>query len=285
MKTNLNLMITFTLFIVFRSTCLSASCCGSNISAPAMITTGEKIKIQIGFSESENTFHALGKNQIILLEQPQNLRSMNLKLGYLFKNDFQFGFQVQQNHSGQFSDAIFSQGAEFVTIDNIRTFAWSQISLPTGQSIEQVGVNQKPTGSGFPVVSVGAMFSQLLPSGDLALTLQIGQGLTSKIQTFQNESIHIYPGHQVSTGLSGGVSRGPWRIGSSYQYQWHAGRQVEHQIRGLASYQSTIGLQLSYMSGSQIWNLVYSDDSLIGPAQNAYLNRGFSISLIDRWFE
>ncbi len=283
-------IIYYLLNILFIQVCLvntslAASCCGSNLSAPMLITTGEKIKMQLNYNFSKKMFQALNKEQIILFEKPQANSQLNMKAGYLFDNQLQLGGQIARSEFGGVGDINISLGQELLSVDQFRNFVWTSLSLPTGLSIEQVSSSSSPTGSGFPILYLGGMITEILPRGDLAISCQLGHGFVNTLKTVNNEKLTILPSQQISFSLSGGFSSGPWRIGSAYQYQWLSGRHIENQNPGLTSYQSTVTVQLSYMQTSQIWSLSYNDDSLIGPAQNAFLQRGFGLSFIDRWFE
>lgn len=278
------LIIYFTHFTMFNFA-KAASCCGSNLSAPMLITTNEKIKMQMSYIYSKKIFQALNKEQIILLDDPKSNTQFNVKAGYLFENDIQIGTQLTKNEMGGVGDTLMSMGKEFAPIGQLRNYFWSSLSLPTGLSIEQVPPSTSPTGSGVPLLLVGAMVTEILPRGDLAITVQFGQGFANKLTSINSERISMMPSHQWSLSCSGGLSSGPWRLGTSYQYQWLSGRKIENQSPGLTSYQSTVSLQVSYLIGSQIWSLSYNDDSLVGPAQNAFLNRGMTFSFIERWFD
>ena len=278
MKKNICLFLSA---IIFIQECLGSSCCGSSISMPAMITTGEKWKLQTVFSESKRVFQITPDSSAVKLSSRNQLDTFKtqIKAGYRFTNEWQVFAQVSQFDRGA-GDMNVGFGKELFLSEDFKTFVWMQLSIPTGKSIyEMKSGDDEPTGSGFYTPGIGASISKAVRTWDYSASAYVGQGFTRKI----NGST-INPGLQSFAQVAAGKNYGDWRIGASLEHQREEGKKVVSKSKAEDSYSWPVTVSLSYLNKGDIWTASLTDETLLGPTQNTYLNRGIAVSFVRRFF-
>ena len=274
----------FSLFLsslFFIQDCLGSSCCGSSISMPALISTGEKWKLQTVFSQSQRIFQISSDSQAIKLSNKNQLAvfKTQIKTGYLFENNWQIFSQVNLFDRGV-GDLDIGFGKEIFLSEDFKTFIWAKVTVPTGKSIYDIqDPNDEPTGTGFWTPGLGVSLSKTLRTWDTSGSVFIGQGLSQKIK-----GIKITPGIQSFAQISVGKSIGNWRIGSSVEYQRENGKKIQAETKAEDSYSWPVSMSVSYLNKSDIWTASLTDETLLGPTKNTYLNQGISLSYVKRFF-
>lgn len=266
---------------MFIQECLGSSCCGSSISMPAMITTGEKWKLQTVFSESKRVFQITPDSEAVKLSSKNQLDTFKtqIRAGYRFENQWQVFTQISQFDRGT-GDMNVGFGKELFLSEDFKTFVWMQLNIPTGKSIYEIkNGDDEPTGSGFYTPGLGASVSKTVRTWDFGASAYVGQGLTRKI----NGST-ITPGLQSFAQISAGKNYGDWRIGASLEHQREEGKKVISKSKAEDSYSNPVTVSLSYLNKGDIWTASLTDETLLGPTQNTYLNRGIAVSFVRRFF-
>jgi hypothetical protein len=261
--------------------CFGSSCCGSSVSMPALITTGEKWKFQTVFSQSERIFQISADSEAIKLSKRNQLDvfKSQIKTASLLKNDWQVFSQINYFDRG-IGDLEFGFGRELLLSEEFKTFVWAQLILPTGKSIYKINnPNEAPTGSGFWIPGIGASLTRTFGTWDASTSVYFGRGIAEKIK-----GIEIKPGLQSFAQIGLGKNYGNWRIGSSLEYQRENGKKIQSGANSVDSFSWPVSLSLSYLNKGDIWTASLSDETLLGPTQNTYLNRGVSVSFVRRFF-
>ncbi len=278
----MNKYICFSLsLILFIQECLGSSCCGSSISMPALISTGEKWKLQTVFSNSERIFQISPDSQALKLSKKNQLDTFKtqIKMGYRFDSEWQVFSQVNYFNRGA-GDMDIGIGRELLLSDDYKTFVWAQLSVPTGKSIYDLqDVGDEPTGTGFWTPGIGASLSKTFGTWDASTSAYVGRGLTQKIK-----GTTITPGIQSFAQIAVGKSYGNWRIGASFEYQREDGKKVLTKSKAEDSYSWPVTVSASYLNKGDIWTASLTDETLLGPAKNTYLNRGIALSFVRRFF-
>jgi hypothetical protein len=267
--------------LIIIQECLGASCCGSSISMPALISTGERWKFQTVLSDSERVFQITGDSDAIKLSDKNQLNvfKSQIKSGYRFDNDWQVFTEINYFDQGM-GDIATGVGKELKLSDEYNTFVWAQLTAPTGRSVYQINnPNDQITGTGFWTPGVGLSFFKTFGTWDGSISAFAGHGL----ETEYNGS-KVMPGWQTFGQIAIGKSFHEWRLGGGIEYQRENGRKT--QVGGTAedSYSWPVSLSISYLDKSDIWTASYFDETLLGPTKNTYLNHGVSVSYVHRFF-
>ena len=248
---------------------------------PSLITTGERWKFQTVISESERVFQITPDSDAIKLSAKNQLAvfKTQIKSGYRFDNDLQVFGQVNYFDRGV-GDMDFGLGKELKFSDEFSSFVWAQIAVPTGKSIYTIpDPEEQPTGNGFWTPGVGASVFKTFGTWDGSLSAFVGRGLSQK---FNGQN--VTPGWQSFAQIAGGKSFGAWRFGASIEYQRENGKKIEAQSQSEDSYSWPVTLSGSYLHKGDIWTVSLSDETLLGPTKNTYLNHAVSLSYVKRFF-
>jgi hypothetical protein len=266
---SMRLLVVSVLLLSFRSLTYAASCCGSNVSTPALITTGETSKVQFTYSQSRRYFEVPDNSLPILLENKVDVPKLTLKASQQLSSELQAFAQTGLVDKTS-SDTEFGVGHELIFSDTFQTMTWLSHSFPTGSSVYSLKkASDVPTGSGQHSTFIGGQISRIFAWGDVGTSATAGYSWPNKIH---NQKI---PSQSLSTlSLGIGFNRGPLRFGLQQEVQATS-----------KSLSWPLGLNLSYLNQNKIWVMSYSDETLFGPVRNTNLNRSFSLSFIHRVFK
>jgi hypothetical protein len=253
---------------------------------PALITTGEKIKFLASVSQSERLFRITPEGDAVRLSQPNQLQILRTQIsaGYKIQDhtlleEWQiFAKATQLNQIS--GDTELGFGRELALFEDVQSFAWFQLTLPTGQSIYQItSPEQSPTGSGFYIPGVGLNFSTYWDNWDASSTFFLGHGFS---RSFNGQV--VTPGTQSFLQLAFGRNFKAWRVGFALEHQREEGKRIQLNGRSVDSYSWPLTLSLSYLHKSDIFTLSYMDETMIGPNRNTFLNHAISVAYIKRFF-
>lgn len=267
--------------IILVQECLGSSCCGSSISMPALISTGEKWKLQTVFSESERVFQISSDSQAIKLSEKNkfDVFKTQVKSGYRFENKWQIFAQINYFDRG-LGDLDIGFGKELFLSEEFKTFFWAQLTMPAGKSIYDIkNPTDQPTGNGFWIPGLGFNASRTVGTWDFGSSVYIGRGLTRKIKGSTTT-----PGYQSFAQISTGKNFGNWRAGVSLEYQRENGKKISSSTTSADSYSWPLSFSVSYIDKSDIWTVGLIDETLLGPTKNTYLNQSLALSYIKRFF-
>lgn len=271
----------FLSILLFAHECLASSCCGSSVSIPALITTGERMKFLVSFSGTERMFRISPEGKAIRLSrlnQLQVLRSQ-ISAGYKTSNELQVFTRITRFDRGS-GDTDVGVGREFKLFEDVQSFAWFQVTLPTGLSVYEITDPQKePTGSGFVIPGFGLSLNTTRARWDLSSTFFLGEGLRKRF----NGQL-VTPGLQSYAQVAIGRNWNQWRVGLSLEHQREEGKRIQMNGRSVDSFSWPISLTVSYLHKGDIWTATLMDETLIGPTRNTYLNHGITVSYMKRVF-
>ena len=248
---------------------------------PALISTGEKWKLQTVVSESERVFQISTDSQAIKLAEKNQLDvfKTQIKFGFRFENDWQVFSQMSYFDRG-IGDIDLGIGKELLLSEDFKTFVWAQVSMPTGKSAyKMTDPNEAPTGTGFWTPGLGISFSKTFGTWDASSSFFVGRGMPQKM----NGTL-VTPGYQSFAEVAVGKSYLNWRVGAALEYQREDGKKIQAGQKAGDSFSWPLSVSVSYMHKSDIWTASVSDETLFGPTKNTYLNRGISLSYVTRFF-
>lgn len=257
------------------NTAAAATCCGSNFSAPALMTTGEKYKIQLTQNISRKDFYAKEEEQVVLLKEKKFSTKTNLKGAASINDGLQLlvesSFAGNQGQSQLLGDSLVGMGFAFQQTALSQSWIHASIIFPTGKPTSALeDASTIPTGAGYHQAALGGLYSQIFSWGDAAIGGQISR------------NIHSTQSPEAALSAFAGLGRSfdQYRSGIS----WSAIYSSTGTSSQAQAYSQSVSLQLSYMGQSYLVGASYSDDSLLGPAKNSYLNKSLSVDYIIRWF-
>lgn len=271
----MNFQIFFFVLLALQATKTNAAtCCGSNFSAPALMTTGEKFKFQLAETFSRKDFFTNPSNQTILLEEKKSFQKMNFKFG--IKGTESTQFFLESSFSGKdlavqsLGDTIIGTGFLLSERDLTQQWGYMSLSLPTGTPLSKITDPYQPaTGTGVFALAFGGFGSQIYPWGDTAIGLHFSENIQD--QNFQDHGMSFFAGI--------GRSLDEYRFGTSVSSHYQSGTNER-----IESYWQSLSFQFSIAHQQSLWAIVYSDDSLIGPARNTFLTKNLTFNFINRWF-
>ncbi len=221
----------------------------------------------------------------------------------LVRSSFSTSSQRQESSTG-LGDVRVSLGYEILPLWNYSVwrpqgYLFSVLTLPTGRSRydSRLPTSTDITGNGFFSASLGSLWLKRWTQWDVFLVSELHYGFERSFALSDGESLAVSPGVGGSVGLGVGFSPPafPLRIGLRLQPRWDQTRQVSSSafltppaltptsLRGLVTSTDT-ALDLAYMLGAEDTVMAsYTDQTLLGRAQNTPLNRTLSVTYQHRW--
>jgi hypothetical protein len=173
-----------------------------------------------------------------------------------------------------------------------RGFVVAQVTAPTAPSIydstDPIGADVR--GRGFWTPSVGMVFSKIHGHFDLLSSIEVHQSLSRKTNTAGaggELTVKPQPGASLMVGAGYNLPTRPWRFGLSIMPTYEGPIVTEgvgFKNTSAPQYVWNISLQAAYLIESD-WtaSAAYTDQTLVGPAQNVALSRTFSVIFVHRW--
>lgn len=291
------------LFLFFTDS-YAASCCGGGSSFPGLIT-GD-YKAQIGFSisrqnemgkaysEGDYTYYNDDKKRIrenyslyassMLSERAQ----IGAKLNFV-RTDYSNGsLNESENILG---DSELSFGYELL---QERSFSWWRprgfiyivTTIPTGHSNydSKTALYSDVSGKNQWAQTLGVSFVKVIRIYDFLSSIQMGNRFSDT-----KGNVKISNSQFISSIIGAGVSpfNSAFRLGLNLSYFQESSKNIsfgEKKIQTQDEYFYEISSSLSYAYDPNFSvTLNYSDQSLIGPAQNTTLSRSIGILIHKRW--
>lgn len=169
-------------------------------------------------------------------------------------------------------------------------FVFFQTTLPTGPSVYEASSPYllDARGRGFLSLATGAVLTKSFGDWDFLLSAEGHRSFSRNVQTPDGSSLGLSPGWGGSAVAGAGFSPSgtPFRIGVSLSPIFEQGISAAGEVNAVSDSQLVwnTSAQLSYAIEAD-WSasIVYTDQTLVGPAHNVSLSRTLSASLQKRW--
>ena len=169
-------------------------------------------------------------------------------------------------------------------------FAFVQITLPTGPSTydSKDPLQIDTRGRGFYTLGLGAAFLKTFSTIDITLTLEGHRSLGRTVTAPGGGPLELNPsfGGSALAGIGWSPGNGSLRIGASLSPIYEGRIEVTGTVNSLSDPQLAwnTSLQAGYLLSDE-WStgLSYTDQTLMGPAQNVSLSRSVALSVQHRW--
>ena len=285
----------------------AASCCGGGANFPALITGDYKSQLSAAFSTSAVIGHTDENNQSYFHADDNNEDSQTIRLigSTMISERTQLGASlpfsrrvidrsgVNRKDSG-LGDIEFHGAYEILpeygySVWKPRGFLFSSLTLPTGPSIhdeEVVTSIERARGKGFTTLKTGLSFFKVWGNWDGQILAQVEKSFD---RTFRYSGQEVTKKSDLSWGALLAFGHSPF----ASDFRW--GLSIAPYYRGAIKNQSDVELaesqlvwdaniSLSYMFSFD-WsvNLIYSDQTIIGPSKNATLSRSSTLSFQKKW--
>jgi len=165
-----------------------------------------------------------------------------------------------------------------------------QTTLPTGRSIydsEEAGMVDA-TGLGFYSISTGALLTKSWGTWDMYSVPEFHYSFNRSFENpINSETVKVSPRFGASLAFGIGYNPGNLRFGLRLQPVFSQSKITESSTgknESGAQKSWDTSLEASYLLKEE-WTLLssYTDQTLLGPAQNATLSRTFSVGIQRRW--
>ena len=282
---------------------LAASCCGGGSAFPGVVTGDYKGQLTSTLIQGEVIADAIN-GEYFKREEPGNdtSKTVILQTAWVLKEAWQASLTVPvierkkvigSTSEGSTGLGDISLGLNYEILPELtyswwkpRGFSFFTLHLPTSPSKYETtdSFNTEARGDGFYALSTGVLFTRTLGSFDLLAGASLRYRLNRSIQ-----SKEIKPGttHTIAIGSGYNLPNSNYRLGLTVEKQ-HT-----------SSYQIFSEEQNSTTSNIDVWNttitanyliqlewmvaLNYSDQTLLGPANNSPLERSIGVQLQKRW--
>lgn len=299
---------------VFPFSSFGAPCCGALSATPTMITGDDSAQLSVSFAQSEVVGDAFATGLPVFRAEGDDELSRTLRLegAFLVSDRWQVGASLpltQRSRSTPKLEAS-STGIGDIGINAAyealpewvysawkpRGFAFAQVLLPTGGSVHDAATEGAPLaldarGRGFYSLGAGAVFIKAWSSWDAVAMAEAHHAFPRTFGAGTPEALKVTPGWGASAALGSGYSLAslPLRIGASVSPAYEQGLRSESAAQNGPS---TSEPQLVWNTSAQIgWavtrsaslNAIYTDQTLLGPANNVSLNRTLALTFQQRW--
>ena len=298
-----------TFFALFSQESTAAPCCARSSAAPFLILGDDELQYSFGVSSNRVVAETSNERRAYFLpdELVDQARTLRLDGATLLSDRAQVGVSLsavnrsvraysEQHSSFQWGDTRLSLGYEFLTNWSYSSwrptgYLFSVVTLPTGKSnFNSVLPNfADVSGNGFYSVSVGGIFLKRWNTVDGFFMTEVHYSFP---RTFDGPTgqFQVIPGGggSLGGGLGWSPGGGAFRLGMRVQPRVDQPRLIPSRDRvgvkkSWASSCDT-GFDLSYLIGSnKTFMISYTDQTLLGIAQNSNLNRTVGLSFQHRW--
>lgn len=301
------LLISFlSLFLVMTRLAQAASCCGSSVSLPALITGVDKAQFATSLSQGRVIGERKpGKTvEFWPAEKSHIKRTIKVDGAYLLSeywqvgaslpysfNDYQTttGYRTQGDHLGDISVL----GAyEFLPETRYhpwkpRGFVFARWTLPTGVSPydSREGQMVDVTGRGFHSASLGLAFVRSWQPWTVEISGETHYSF-SRHFSINSRSTLVSPGFGASASVSAGYRLKNWRLGYTLAPYVEGPIRTKNQVTSTRSSDQIYwdsSLSLAYLWSQWSVSGVYTDQTLFGPVRNTQLVRSWTLVMQKRW--
>lgn len=286
----------------------AAPCCGGSSALPSLLTGDDRAQVQtsasfgsvIGDAPAAGipVFRAVGDNEHTVITR--------LEGAYRWFEHFQTGFSLpavgriravnQQTHAAWgLGDVQISAAYEVLpewdySVWRPKGFLFAQMTFPSGSSTYDArqAYQLDSRGRGFYSAGIGTALLKTWSEWDAFFNLELHRSFDRGARLEDGTQISLQPGWGGTATLGGGWSpgSGSLRVGVSLSPVWEEGIDVTGDVnsRGTDQWVWNLGLQAHYLISDE-WTVgaQYTDQTLLGPAQNVSLNRTLGLTVMKRW--
>ena len=308
MQSNCNRIAGF-LFLFFNAgAALGAPCCGGSSAIPTLITGDDRAQVQASLSHGSIIGDAPAHGIPVFRSgaDSEDLNVFNLAGAYRITDRTQVGLGIpivarsRQTPTVETSASGLGDVILDLAYEALPDFTYSewrpkglvflQATLPTGPSTydSTLPFQIDARGRGFFTIGAGCAFLKNLANWDFLFNLEVHRSFRRTVTSQDGGSLTLSPSFGGTAMLGAGYSPsgGRFRIGAGLSPIYEGAMDVSGGIQSTSEPQLSWGVsvQAGYLI-SDNWSatLAYTDQTLLGPAQNVSLSRSVAISLQRRW--
>ncbi|MFZ9595759.1 MAG: hypothetical protein ACO3A2_06730 [Bdellovibrionia bacterium] len=290
----------------------ASACCARAAAAPFLLLGEDQAQVSWGVSQSELVTRVRPDGRRIS-QRPgyvDRIQNSRLDVSFLLSDRWQMGLTLPWVRSSverttkwdSFSglgDLKVSLGFEVLPLWSYSSwkpqgFLFTSVSLPTGRSAyeSQSPVAADVAGTGVVSVAFGGLFLKRWHFWDAFLLQEVHYSFP-RTQLMTDESMSFFPGWGGSLGLGAGYSPGGGNLRFGMRLMPRADQGVLRKVESAFGVNRTEdpwmvsvdwGVDASYLLGSSdTLMLSFTDQTLLGPAQNSNLSRMIALSYQHRW--
>ena len=278
----------------------AAACCGGHAAITSLITGDERARFASSLSQTQVIANAPPDGRAVFRDDGNRpaRSALNLAGSWSFASRWQVGAALPIGLGSPMGDVQASLGWTALEGSDVRRsfskmILFTSLAAPTGSSPDDVQFidEGQVTGGGFYRVATGALalgthrfwdfFSLAKASVGFARSFDDGLG--------SGQQKTVDPGWEGDVTVGLGYAVDPdWRIGGSLTSTFNEG----FRVRSANGVGSTLSRSLSwpldlqvawFFSRDAVAALAYTDETVVGPAQNAVLTRAVSLQFGFRW--
>jgi hypothetical protein len=275
----------------------SSACCGGGSTFPSMILSDDQFQwaFAAGWAKTIGDVSPQGTSVFRAAQDQEWTQTYQISASHLLSDRWQAGFSFpfsgRSRSTGATSVSDWGMGDASVTLGfeawpeysysqwRPRGYGFFQITVPTGGNVYESSLpfNVDARGRGLFQFAGGAIFVKSWTSWDSSLRLGVARSLPRRFQSADGSRIAIHPGWDATVALGVGYSPS--------QTNWRLGFVVAPDSTGATNLARS---KLLWTATAEIartfhrqWTaaLSYSDQTLLGPAQNTSLDRTLQLSV------
>ncbi len=294
---------------VMSANALAAPCCGGASALPQLITGDDRAQVSASLSQGQVIGDApLGGIPVFRSDSDSEVtQTVRLDGAYLLTDRVQLGLGVplvRRYRSVGSSIASSASGLGDLSLSAAyealpewsyspwkpRGFTFIQVIAPTGPSIYDAREPQlvDARGRGFWSIAGGVVLIKSWGNWDALASIEGHRSISRTIQGLDGDTTSLSPGWGGSALIGIGYSplAGDVRLGVGVSPVYEGPIEVAGAVSSRSGSQLVwnSSFQIGYMFAAE-WSgsLVYSDQTLLGPAHNVTLSRTWALNLQHRW--
>ena len=293
----------FVLLFLFQVTAYGAACCGGSSAMPALITGDNNSQISVSQSLGKVVGRTYAKDQNIFYGEKKNYKTLttSLKGAHLLTPLLQLGGGLSILHKDNtdstvnesktlLGDTDLSLAYEylpetFYSVWKPRGFVYLKQVFPTGKSNHESNTTllTDVSGKGQYISALGLVFTKIIGSIDWQV---FGEYRYLYSEEIDGKSISASMGDSQGLSVGYSPSNGAIRLSTGITRNHYSNRSIE--INNVLQNSDReefwdFELGMNYMINDSTFSLSYTDQTILGSAQNTTLSRTISISWLERW--
>ena len=287
----------------FQFTAYGAACCGGSSAMPALITGDNNSQVSISQSLGKVVGRTYAKDQNVFYSEKKNYKTLttSLKGAHLITPLLQFGGGVSILHKDNADNSVnesktllgdtdLSLAYEylpetFYSVWKPRGFVYFKQVLPTGRSNHESTTTllTDVSGKGQYSSALGLVFTKIIKSFDWQI---FGEYRYLYSEEINGKSISSSTGDSQGITIGYSPSNGAIRLSAGITRNHYSDKDIT--INNVLQNSDRedfwdFELGMNYMVNDSTYTLSYTDQTILGSAQNTTLSRTISISWLERW--
>lgn len=292
-------MFLWILSLLIAPTIHAASCCGGGASTTSIITNNDKAQFTTSMLYSSVHAQARTDGKWQKLDGDKTKEILTLEGSSLLSDRMQMGISApfQRNAFESATDNVNGSGIGDVKLNfayeaipdwnyskyRPKVYVYSQLQLPTGQSIYDTQSLEAvdSTGMGLWGLGIGTVALKSIKKWDFT-----GIAYAQKVFDRNFGATRVEPGEIYQVSFGAGYNYKDWRFGTTQMAYLQDSGQTTGSIDSKIPIERYISstLIVSYLAREDLSvTASYSDQTLLGKPINTQLSRGVFLSLQKRW--